>query len=145
MSPGTGRRGAGSAALRAAARSHDSSRPIYAVKADLFRVLGHPTRVRIIELLRDGERSVGSLQGSLGLDSSGTSQHLALLRRHGLVIGRRDGTTVYYRATEGAVFDLLEAARVLLGRVLDRQQAELAELAGSLSASDDAPTSDPPV
>lgn len=107
--------------------------PIYAAKAELFRVLGHPARVRIIELLRDGERSVGSLQGALGLDSSGTSQHLAVLRTSGLVTGRRDGTTVYYRVTEDAVFGLLEAARLLLGGVLGRQQAELAELAGSLS------------
>jgi len=109
-----------------------AARPIYAAKAELFRVLGHPARVRIIELLRDGERSVGSLQGALGLDSSGTSQHLAVLRTHGLVTGRRDGTTVYYRVTEDAVFGLLESARVLLGGVLGRQQAELARLAGSL-------------
>ena len=63
------------------------AQPIYAAKAELFRVLGHPARVRIIELLRDGERSVGSLQGALGLDSSGTSQHLAVLRTSGLVAG----------------------------------------------------------
>jgi DNA-binding transcriptional ArsR family regulator len=106
--------------------------PIYAAKADLFRVLGHPARVRIIELLRDGERSVGSLQGALGLDSSGTSQHLAVLRTNGLVVGRRDGTTIYYSVTEPGVYDLLDAARLLLGRVLGRQQAELAALAGSL-------------
>ena len=96
-------------------------------------MLGHPAPMRIIELLRDGERSVGSLQGALGLDSSGTSQHLAVLRTHGLVTGRRDGTTVYYRVTEAAVFGLLESARVLLGGVLGRQQAQLAQLAGSLS------------
>ncbi len=89
--------------------------------------------MRIIELLRDGERSVGSLQGALGLDSSGTSQHLALLRKHCLVSGRRDGTTTYYRVIENGVFDLLEDARVLLGSVLTRRQAELTELAGSLS------------
>jgi ArsR family transcriptional regulator len=118
------------ATLQAARRD---PRPVYAAKADLFRTLGHPARVRIIELLRDGERSVGSLQGALGLDSSGTSQHLALLRKHGLVSGRRDGTTVYYHVTEDAVFGLLEAARVLLGSILGRQQAELAELAGSLT------------
>ena len=137
MAPASGRRSTASA-TRTARAPVDGARPIYAVKADLFRVLGHPTRVRIIELLRDGERSVGSLQGSLGLDSSGTSQHLALLRRHGLVEGRRDGTTVYYRVTESAVFDLLEAARILLGRVLARRRAELDDLAGSLSAPADA-------
>jgi len=49
------------------------------------------------------------------------------------VSGRRDGTTIYYRVSESAVFDLLEDARVLLGSVLTRQQAQLSELAGSLS------------
>jgi DNA-binding transcriptional ArsR family regulator len=122
------------ATLRAA---RSDTRPVYAAKAEIFRVLSHPARVRIIELLRDGERSVGSLQGALGLDSSGTSQHLALLRKHGLVGGRRDGTTIYYRVIEDAVFGLLEATRVLLADILGRQQAELAELAGSLAA--DAP------
>lgn len=118
------------ATLRAARRD---PRPVYAAKAEIFRALGHPARVRIIELLRDGERSVGSLQGALGLDSSGTSQHLALLRKHGLVNGRRDGTTVYYRVTDDAVFGVLEATRVLLASMLGRQQAELAELVGSLT------------
>lgn len=129
--PGNGKRPRGTRATLTAARS--DPRPVYAAKAEIFRTLGHPARVRIIELLRDGERSVGSLQGALGLDSSGTSQHLALLRKHGLVGGRRDGTTVYYRVTEDAVFGLLEAARVLLGSILGRQQAALAELAGSLT------------
>jgi ArsR family transcriptional regulator len=48
-----------------------NTRPAHELKANLFRVLGHPARVRILELLRDGERSVGSLQAELGLDSGG--------------------------------------------------------------------------
>ena len=76
------------------------------MKATLLRVLGHPARVRILELLRDGERSVGTLQSELELDSGGTSQHLAALRRIGLVASRRDRNNVYYRVDDGAVFDL---------------------------------------
>src|SRR5207247_2307916 len=57
------------------------ARPVHEAKANLFLVLGHPARVRILELLRDGERSVGALQAELELDSGGTSQHLAALRR----------------------------------------------------------------
>ena len=76
------------------------------VKANLFRVLGHPARVRILELLRDGERSVGALQVELELDSGGTSQHLAALRRIGLVESRREGTSVYYRVEDANVFVL---------------------------------------
>lgn len=106
-----------------------SVRPVYEVKAGLFRVLGHPARVRIIELLRDGERSVGALQAELGLESGATSQHLAALRRVGLVEARREGTSVFYRAADEKVFDLLEAGRALVTRQLESQQSMLRELA----------------
>ena len=106
-------------------------RPVYEVKAGLFRVLGHPARVRIIELLRDGERSVGALQAELGLESGATSQHLAALRRVGLVESRREGTSVFYRAADEKVFDLLEAGRALVTRRLEEQQSLLQELAES--------------
>ena len=79
------------------------------MKANLFRVLGHPARVRILELLHEGERSVGALQAELGLDSGGTSQHLAALRRIGVVESRRQGTSVFYRVDDEQVFDLLAA------------------------------------
>ena len=105
-------------------------RPVYEVKAGLFRVLGHPARVRIIELLRGGERSVGALQEGLGLESGATSQHLAALRRVGLVESRREGTSVYYRASDERVFELLEAGRALVTRQLEVQQSMLRELAG---------------
>src|SRR6266567_9601284 len=94
------------------------SDPVHEVKANLFRVLGHPARVRILELLREGERSVGALQAELELDSSGASQHLAALRRIGLVASRRDGTTVYYRVEDDGVFDLLAAGRGIISRRL---------------------------
>lgn len=105
--------------------------PIHEVKANLFRVLGHPARVRILELLRDEERSVGSLQKELGLDSGGTSQHLAALRRIGLVESRREGTNVYYRVGDPRVFDLLETGRALITRQLTAQQTLLHDLEAS--------------
>jgi DNA-binding transcriptional ArsR family regulator len=108
-----------------------SVRPVYELKAGLFRALGHPARVRILELLRDGERSVGSLQGELGLESGATSQHLAALRRVGLVESRREGTSVFYRAADERVFDLLEAGRGLVTRQLEGQQLLLRELSTS--------------
>jgi ArsR family transcriptional regulator len=91
-------------------------------------VLGHPARVRILELLRDGERSVGSLQAELNLDSGGTSQHLSALRRIGLVESRREGTSVFYRVDDEQVFGLLEAGRGLVARRLAEQQSILREL-----------------
>jgi DNA-binding transcriptional ArsR family regulator len=102
--------------------------PVHEVKANLFRVLGHPARVRILELLREEELSVGALQVALDLDSGGTSQHLAALRRIGLVESRREGTSVYYRVDVAHVFDLLEAGRAIISRRLAEQQAILQDL-----------------
>ena len=105
-----------------------NARPVHEVKANLFRVLGHPARVRILELLRDDERSVGALQAELGLDSGGTSQHLAALRRIGLVESRREGTSVYYRVADARVLDLLAAGRDVITQQLAEQQSILREL-----------------
>lgn len=104
------------------------AQPAFEVKANLFRVLGHPARVRILELLREGERSVGALQAELGLDSGGASQHLAALRRIGLVVSRREGTSVYYRVDDRHAFDLLEAGRAIITRRLADEQSLLREL-----------------
>ncbi len=105
-----------------------STPPVSEIKANLFRVLGHPARVRILELLRDGELTVGALQAELELDSSGTSQHLAALRRVGLVSPRRDGTSVYYTVEDERVFELLAAGREIITRQLATQQSLLREL-----------------
>src|SRR5437660_8570644 len=101
---------------------------VHEVKANLFRVLGHPARVRILELLREGERSVGALQAELELDSGGTSQHLAALRRIGLVGSRREGTSVYYRVADDEAFVLLAAGRAIISRRLAEQQSLLEDL-----------------
>ena len=98
------------------------------VKANLFRVLGHPARVRILELLREGERSVGALQAELDLDSSGTSQHLAALRRIGLVDSRREGTSVFYRIVDERTHDLLAVGRDIISRRLTTEQSLLRDL-----------------
>jgi DNA-binding transcriptional ArsR family regulator len=102
--------------------------PIHSIKADFFRVLGHPARVRILELLRDGDRTVGELQAALSLDSSGTSQHLAALRRIGLVEGRREGTSVRYSVRDARTFELLELARQIISSGLAETKALLEEL-----------------
>ena len=95
-------------------RTMPFSDPIYELKSNFFRVLGHPARIKILELLRDGEMSVGELQAALTLDSSGTSQHLAALKRHGLLTSRRERTSVYYRVHDPRMFQLLEVAREIL-------------------------------
>lgn len=107
----------------------DQQEPIYVMKAEFFRVLGHPARVRILELLRDGERSVGELQATLNLDSSGTSQHLGVLRRQGVLESRREGTSVFYRVRDPRTFQLLDVARQILTSSLEATQALLTEMA----------------
>jgi DNA-binding transcriptional ArsR family regulator len=102
--------------------------PVHVAKASLFRTLGHPARVRILELLRDGEKSVGALQEALELESGGTSQHLAALRRIRLVESRREGTSVFYRVADPEVFSLLEAGRALILRAVEEQTALLEEI-----------------
>jgi ArsR family transcriptional regulator len=109
--------------------------PVYQVKAEFFRILGHPVRVRTLELLRDGERTVGDLQSALGLDSSGTSQHLGVLRRHGVLESRRDGTSVYYRIKDPLTLKLLEVARQIITGNLTESQQLLGQLAGAAPPS----------
>lgn len=103
--------------------------PVYALKADFFRVLGHPARVRILQLLRDSECSVGALQDALELDSSAVSQHLAALRRQGLVASRREGTSVYYRVSDPRTLQLLELAKAIITSTLEQNQALIDDLA----------------
>ncbi|MGH2976560.1 MAG: ArsR/SmtB family transcription factor [Solirubrobacterales bacterium] len=102
--------------------------PIHKIKADFFRTLGHPARVRVLELLKDGELTVGMLQAELEIDSSGASQHLAAMRRQGLLESRREGTSVFYRVRDPRIFQLLETAKQLIGSYLEETQALLGEL-----------------
>ncbi len=105
--------------------------PVYRLKADFFRLLGHPVRVRVLELLRDGERSVGDLQAALELDSGGTSQHLTTMRRQGILESRKDGAKVYYRVKDPRVFQLLATAREILTTQLEESRAMLGDLAAT--------------
>ncbi len=105
--------------------------PIHAIKAEFFSVLGHPARVRILELLRDGDNTVGELQAALELDSSGTSQHLAALRRQGIVESTKVGTTVRYSVRDPRIFQLLEIARQIILANLVEAVALLEELSAA--------------
>ncbi len=120
--------------MRKASRAtRTESLPIDRVKADFFRLLSHPARVRILDLLRDGERTVGDLQAALGLDSSGTSQHLGAMRREGLLDSRRAGTSVYYRVADPRIFQLLEVTKQILRKQLQDTSALLDDLAAAPS------------
>jgi DNA-binding transcriptional ArsR family regulator len=110
-------------------------------KAELFKALGHPVRIRLLELLRGGERTVSDLQAQLEIEASSVSQQLAVLRSRQLVVGRKEGTSVYYRVTDPLVFDLLDIARAIFDGQLVTLQAmadEDAAMAEALAADHDA-------
>jgi ArsR family transcriptional regulator len=92
-------------------------------KGELFKALGHPARIRMLELLRDGEKSVTELQIALEMEASSVSQQLAVLRARQLVGKRKVGTSVYYRVIDPQVFDLLDTARAMFEHHLANLQA----------------------
>lgn len=104
------------------------TRPVYRLKADFFKTLGHPARIRILEVLRDGNQSVGGLASKVGLEPSHLSHQLAVLRRAGIVHGSKNGTAVIYSVSDPRVFHLLEVAKQILTGSLAANQAVLTEL-----------------
>ncbi|MCB8914754.1 MAG: helix-turn-helix transcriptional regulator [Thermoleophilales bacterium] len=102
--------------------------PLHQAKADLFRTLGHPVRVRVLEMLLEGPAPVHKLLADLDVEASSLSQQLAVLRRAGLVSSRRDGTTVLYTLSSPEVAEMMAAARAVLTNVISGQQSLLAEL-----------------
>lgn len=104
------------------------SQPLYQAKAEFFKTLGHPARIRVLELLSQGEHAVGELLPEVGVEPTSLSQQLAVLRRAGLVTSRREGSTVYYSLTSPQVAELLAVARRILTEVLAGQVELLADL-----------------
>jgi ArsR family transcriptional regulator len=96
---------------------------LHGFKAELFKALSHPVRIRILELLRTGEMTVSELQSRLELEASSVSQQLGVLRSRQLVAGRKAGTSVHYRVVDPQVFDLLDVARAMFDRHLVSLQA----------------------
>lgn len=108
----------------------DPNRPLYEVKAGLFKGLAHPIRIRILEVLSAApEASVSELIVTTGLEASHVSQHLAVLRRNRLVVAERRASLVYYRLAYPQVADLLRIARSLLGEILSTTEQQLVEQA----------------
>jgi DNA-binding transcriptional ArsR family regulator len=112
-------------------RGEPSSHPIAEIKAELFKALGHPARIRILEVLSDGERSVGELQPLVGIELSHLSQQLAVLRRARLVTSRKEGASVIYAVKDKLVVQLLRVAKRLLINSLSETTDLLADLRGA--------------
>lgn len=104
------------------------TQPIYQLKADFFKTLGHPARIRVLEVLRDGEKSVGDLIPDVGIEASHLSQQLGILRRANVLQSRKLGASVLYSVADPRIFELLEVARAILSSSLAGAHALMAEL-----------------
>ena len=102
--------------------------PLYQAKAEFFRTLGHPVRIRVLELLCDGPKAVRELLAAIDIEASSLSQQLAVLRRYGIVTATRDGSTVVYELSGSDVSDLMLAARRILTEMLAGQRELLTQL-----------------
>ncbi|MEI6043063.1 MAG: metalloregulator ArsR/SmtB family transcription factor [Chloroflexota bacterium] len=94
------------------------SSTLYTFKAEFFKALAHPLRIKILETLRDSEKNVTELQNILATDQSGVSQQLAVLRSKNLIITRKNGTNVYYSVRDPLIFELLDVARQIFNNHL---------------------------
>jgi DNA-binding transcriptional ArsR family regulator len=113
----------------------DDAERLRRFKAEFFKALAHPLRIRILELLRAGPLSVTQIQGATGAPASSVSQQLAVLRSRNILATERRGTTIIYRVPDPELFELLDVARSLFNIHL-RQTIDLlrqADLEGTAS------------
>jgi ArsR family transcriptional regulator len=103
--------------------------PLYQAKAEFFKTLGHPARIRILELLSERDHAVHELLEAIAIEPSNLSQQLAVLRRTSMVVSHRDGGEVVYSVSVPEVRELLVAARTVLSRQLAVQGELESELA----------------
>jgi ArsR family transcriptional regulator len=80
-------------------------------KAEFFKALSHPLRIAIIDALRSGEIGVNELSAQLGVEQSTLSQQLAMLRSRSIVVGRKEGQSVFYSVRDPVIFRLLDVAK----------------------------------
>jgi len=105
------------------------SKELQTMKAEFFGALAHPMRIRLLEVLsQKGEQSVQALHTRLAVEQPIVSQQLAKLRAHGVVISRKEGTTVFYALANPRIADLLKVARDILNRKLTGSKTLLHEL-----------------
>jgi ArsR family transcriptional regulator len=97
-------------------------------KARFFRALAHPTRIRILEILVRGGRTVQELQEALTLEQPLVSQQLAVLRNKGIVTAQKEGLSVRYTVHDPIVGELLDVARRIFDNQLDKTRGLLREL-----------------
>jgi len=87
-------------------------------KAEFFKALAHPVRIRIVDSLRGGEKGVNELSQMLRVEPANVSQQLAVLRVRNIVVGRKAGSSVFYSVSDPALFNLLDAAKEIFNNQL---------------------------
>lgn len=97
-------------------------------KADFFQALAHPTRIAIVELLRDGELSAGALIERLGVEQANASQHLAVLRAKQIVVNRKAGNQVFYSVRDPLILEVLDVMKRYFYAHLAERQATLDDI-----------------
>jgi len=112
--------------------------PLRNFKAEFYKALSHPARIKILELLRSGELSVSELQEQIGIEPSSVSQSLSVLRHKKIVDFHKVGTTAYYFVSDPTVFELLDAARRIFNNQLEETRSTL-ELIAREEAGNDKP------
>ena len=101
---------------------------VYKVKADFLRALSHPLRLKIIETLKHGEKSVGTLVKQLGVQQSSLSRHLLALRDAGILKSRQERTTVFYNIQDHDIFHVLRPIAVMLRKKFKESERVLSTL-----------------
>jgi DNA-binding transcriptional ArsR family regulator len=104
-------------------------------KAEFFQALGHPTRIAIVEQLRNGELSAGALIERLGIEQANASQHLAVLRSKNILINRKTGNQVFYAVRDPLIIEVLDVMRRYF-------HAHMSEVLATLKAIDKAEKAD---
>lgn len=99
--------------------------PLYQAKAEFFRTLGHPARIRILELLAERDHAVHELLERIDIEPSNLSQQLAVLRRTSMVVSQREGGEVVYSISVPEVRDLLLSARKVLLTIAEARNSYL--------------------
>jgi DNA-binding transcriptional ArsR family regulator len=102
--------------------------PLRTFKAEIFQALGHPTRIAIVEALREGELSAGGLLSHVPVEPANLSQHLAVLRARQLVNSRKIGNQVYYTLRDPVLIEVLDVLKRYFNAHLQQTAARLGEL-----------------
>ncbi len=90
------------------------NRDLNTLQADICKAIAHPTRIQIINFLRDGEKCVCEIFPALEIEQPNVSRHLAILKKEGILSSRKDGLKVIYRVNDGRIFQVLDIITAML-------------------------------